>query len=547
MKKYNTIKVVLITMLVFLLLSWILPAAYYSGEYVEQGRVQMGLFDAFNYPLTALSYFGYIAFFIILVGGFYGVLYKIPAYRTLLDKIVEKAEGKEKVVLSIMIAIIALLVSICGLQIGVALFIPFIISIILLMGYDKIVAAFVTVGGICAGLIGSTYAYSNLSVLLETLSLKFNYQIGVRFVILLVGVVLVIFNTLMYIKKNGAKVKIEKKTIKKKEEIEEKVVEPVSKASSKTTTSSAKTSKGTSRNSSGSKNSKSSSKRTTKSTSKTRKSNNKAALKDEDIIVVKENMSEDYGLIPEATEKKHTIWPIVVLFSLLFLLLVLAFISWGDNGFGIKLFDDVTKSVQELKIFKFALFAKILGTFNSFGNWTLTDLFFPLFFVIFLLAIIYKVSMEDIFDGFSEGAKKALAPAVIVILVYSILVLVTYHPFQLVIYKFILGLAKGFNIATTVIVALLSSIFNVDIAYTFQSTVPYYVSIVTKNDSYSLVAIIFQTIYGLSVLVAPTSLILMGTLSYLKIPYGEWLKNVWKLFLEIFVVLLIIFIILAMI
>ena len=88
MKKHNTVKVVLITLLVFVLLTWILPAAYFSGQYVEQGRVQMGLFDLLNYPLTALSYFGYIAFYIIVVGGFYGVLYKIPAYRTFLDKIV---------------------------------------------------------------------------------------------------------------------------------------------------------------------------------------------------------------------------------------------------------------------------------------------------------------------------------------------------------------------------------------------------------------------------------------------------------------------------
>ena len=77
MKKHNTSKVVLITMLVFLLLSWILPAAYYSGEYVDQGRVQMGLFDLFSYPLTSWSYFGYLALFIVLVGGFYGVLYTV--------------------------------------------------------------------------------------------------------------------------------------------------------------------------------------------------------------------------------------------------------------------------------------------------------------------------------------------------------------------------------------------------------------------------------------------------------------------------------------
>ena len=72
MKKHNTFKVVLITMLVFMLLTWILPAAYYSGSYIDQGRVQMGLFDLFNYPITAISYFGYIAAFVLVVGGRYG-------------------------------------------------------------------------------------------------------------------------------------------------------------------------------------------------------------------------------------------------------------------------------------------------------------------------------------------------------------------------------------------------------------------------------------------------------------------------------------------
>ena len=51
MKKHNTFKVVLITILVFMLLTWILPAAYYSSGYVDQGRVQMWLIDLFNYPI----------------------------------------------------------------------------------------------------------------------------------------------------------------------------------------------------------------------------------------------------------------------------------------------------------------------------------------------------------------------------------------------------------------------------------------------------------------------------------------------------------------
>ena len=224
MKKHNTIKVVLVTILVLLVLTWIIPAAYYSGQVVDQGRVQMGLFDLFNYPLTAISYFGYIGLFLILVGGFYGILYKIPAYRSFLDRVVNVAKKNEAVALSIMVVVIALLVSICGVQVGIALFIPFIIAVITLMGYDRIVAGLVTVGSITAGLIGSTFAYSNISVLTTTLALKNDYQIGVRFVILLVGVVLVIFNTLMYIKANG-KVKITDKVEKDIKEVEEKVKE----------------------------------------------------------------------------------------------------------------------------------------------------------------------------------------------------------------------------------------------------------------------------------------------------------------------------------
>jgi len=101
MKKHNTLKVVLITILVLMLLTWILPAAYYSSGYVDQGRIQMGLFDLFSYPLTSLSYFGYLALFVLVVGAFYGVLNKVGAYRTLLDRLVNKFKGKEKIVISV--------------------------------------------------------------------------------------------------------------------------------------------------------------------------------------------------------------------------------------------------------------------------------------------------------------------------------------------------------------------------------------------------------------------------------------------------------------
>ena len=100
---------------------------------------------------------------------------------------------------------------------------------------------------------------------------------------------------------------------------------------------------------------------------------------------------------------------------------------------------------------------------------------------------------------------------------------------------------------TTTIIAILASLFNSDVAYTFQSVLPYYVTKVTNLKDFSIVGIIFTSMYGLTALVAPTSLVLMGVLSYLKVSYKDWLKTVWKLLLELFVILLIIFIILALV
>ena len=88
MKKHNLLKVVLITLAVFVLLSWLLPTASYQGSYIESAREQVGLMDLGTYPIVVLMYFGYFVLFVLVVGGLYEVLNKTGVYRKLLDKIV---------------------------------------------------------------------------------------------------------------------------------------------------------------------------------------------------------------------------------------------------------------------------------------------------------------------------------------------------------------------------------------------------------------------------------------------------------------------------
>lgn len=527
MKKHNALKVVLITICICAILTWVLKAASFQTEFTVQDRSQIGLFDLFNYPLTAVSYFGYIAVYMLVVGGFYGILYKIPAYRLTLDKIANKMKKNGIAFIVISMILLSVITSVCGAQLVLLLFFPFIASILLLMGYDKIVVALTLVGSTMVGIIGSTYGNTNIGYANGYLATEVIQNIYFKFAILLAGVALLVLNTILYIKKNNviSKEEVKKVEPKKVEEevIEEVVVEEVTK----------KTSVNNSTKSSNNK-------KTSKKTSSKSKNHNKAALSEEDVIVAK---SEECDLVPAETKKETKVWPIIASMILLLIITVLAFIPWATS-FGLQNMSEASQKVSEFKIFDWPVFAKLLGTFNVFGEWMAPDMIFPLAFIVIVLAIIYKVKFDDILDGFISGAKKAAMPAFLAILIYTVLVINTYHAYQLNIFKAICDVfGGGFNIVSASITAFLSGVLNVDAAYAVQASIPYIQSL-AESDNFAIIAMIYPSMYGLAMLVAPTSVVLMATLSYLGVSYKDWLKSVWKLLLELAILLLVFFLIL---
>lgn len=475
MKKHNALKVVIITLLLFALLTWILPCAAFQTEYTELGRYQAGLFDILSYQSTVLGYFGYVALFVLVVGGFYGVLYKTGAYRRMLDSLVKKFKGKEVICLVVIMALFAFLTSFAGLQLALLMLFPFVISLVLMMGYNKSTAIAVTAGTVAVGLMGTTFAYNTTQVLQQYLSVELTDLIWVKVILLVLGVVLLALFVLKFGKKASTK---------KADDKEEFIPEEV------------KTTKG--------------------------------KEKDKD--------------------KKHKVkvWPLVLILDLILLVTILGFIPW-NGAFGITLFEDVTTAITEFELFGFPIFGKILGAVSPFGYWTLVELVTVMLLAIIILKFVYKIKWDDVFDGFGKGVKKALVPALIVILIYTCLVLTTYDPYQLVIYKFILGLTKGFNIFTTGLVVVISSIFNGDPLYAFYSVLPYFVSVVTDTNNYQLIAVIFQSLYGIVTLVAPTSIPLMATLAYTNTSYKDWFKYIWKLLVALLVLAFIVFIVLLLI
>lgn len=547
MKKHNILKVILLSILVAVICTWIFPTASYQYELVIGERNQLGIFDLAPYISEVLfPYFIYVLLMVLATGIFYGVSYKIPAYRVLLNKIVKAFEKKESIFLTVVMILIAVIVSVSGLSFGMIFVFPFIISIILLMGYNKLVAASVTVGSTMIGILGTTLGYS------QTYSYYISGLLGAdvytemltKIVLLVIGLVLLIYHVLTYANKtkNGTDkvlefvpAEIEASSNTKnvtKEKIEVKEVKKETKASNKksSTVSSKTTSK---------KSAKASSK--TKTAKEAKNSPKKKSSTKTKAYDLKTKVETKVTVKPA---KKVYTWPYIIIFDLALIILAISSFDW-EGIFEVQWFSNALQVVQDFSIAGFPIFSKLLGNVTAFGQWSLSYEM-PLFIVVMacILAFIYGLKFDDFLDSIIDGMKKAMKPAIYMLLVYLVLVICVSGSFQLNITKFLLNLTSGLNVITMTVAAMISSIINVENIYVVSTTVPYVTSVITDSTLYPLLNIIFQSVYGLMMLVAPTSAILIGTLTYLDISYGQWLKHIWKLFLSLLLVLVVVFFIL---
>lgn len=216
MKKNNLLKVIAITCLVFLVLTWIIPTGSYSGStYTKDSISALGIGDMFIYTFhsvyLSIAIIGMIV--ILLIGGLYGVLNKTGAYKSLVEKIVKKYDGKEKYFIVISILLFSILTSLTSLIYPLFILVPLFITVICLLGYNKFTAFLSTFGAILVGRIGTTYGYNlegyNYSKQFFGLDINSNILFKVILFVLTVG--LLIFFTL----KNS---KLDKKKTKSKDE-----------------------------------------------------------------------------------------------------------------------------------------------------------------------------------------------------------------------------------------------------------------------------------------------------------------------------------------
>ena len=218
MKKNNILKALGILFLLFVIISWIIPAGYFNnGEYTGTTIMPVGLFDVIVYPFMALtsSVFVLMAIDILLIGALYGVMNKTGFYSNLIDKIVSKNKENNKKLLIITIVLFTLLSSLTGLNLVLFIFVPMFATILMKLGYSKITAMLSTVGAILTGNMASLYG-SNIAGYVTYLDSNINNNIIIKLVLLVLATLILVLFTLKTSKEEKVKdIKLYEKSTKK--------------------------------------------------------------------------------------------------------------------------------------------------------------------------------------------------------------------------------------------------------------------------------------------------------------------------------------------
>lgn len=243
--------------------------------------------------------------------------------------------------------------------------------------------------------------------------------------------------------------------------------------------------------------------------------------------------------LDEKKVKKYNrtkIWPTAIFMGLVIIITLLAFINW-QTSFDISAFTDANTNLQNLKVGDIPVFASLIGTMTAFGEWDLINLTAVLIIITLIIGLINGSKVYKIMDDFGSGMKKMSKVAVIYGLVFVVFMVCYAYAWPVTVTVKLMG--SKFNLFRLFIGGLFMAFFCVDGQFISYSLGTY----VATNYAANLVSasLIMNTAFSLVQVLAPTSFILMIALTYLDVPYKDWLKYIWKYALSICAVSLLLF------
>lgn len=206
---------ILILLIIFVaVLTFIIPAGQYDyvdpnaavpkpipGSYHSIEQTPQGITDIIMAPIYGFKGALDVILFLIVIGGFLGIVMKTGAINAGIGKIVQKLQGKEIWMIPILMTIFALGGSTYGMAEETIPFYPILIPIFIAAGYDVVTAAAVLLIGCISGVLASTINPFSIGVGSNFAGISISAGIGIRLVLWIVTTFVSIFYVMRYAKK----------------------------------------------------------------------------------------------------------------------------------------------------------------------------------------------------------------------------------------------------------------------------------------------------------------------------------------------------------
>jgi len=134
-------------------LTWIVPAGEYDildpesgeyepipGTYTEMEQNPQGVWEVLYAPISGFFDAQDIALFVLIIGGFIGVVMKTGAIDAGIGKIIKRLEGREHLMIPVLMTVFAIGGTTYGMAEETIAFYPLLIPILIAAGYDALTA-----------------------------------------------------------------------------------------------------------------------------------------------------------------------------------------------------------------------------------------------------------------------------------------------------------------------------------------------------------------------------------------------------------------------
>jgi uncharacterized ion transporter superfamily protein YfcC len=466
-------------------LTWVVPGGNYdmkvdkatereipvAGTYQEVAsgdETPQGIWEILNAPINGFFDAKDIALFVLVIGGFLGVIMKTGAIDAGITRVIRKLKGREQWLIPILMILFAIGGSTYGMAEETIAFYPILIPVLIAAGYDALTAVSIVALGAGIGCLGSTVNPFATGIASGFAGVSIGDGILLRLIILVVTLIVSIIFVMRYAKKVKA--------------------DP-----------------------------------------------------SKSLIFELKKENEEHFLTQKSKDVKFTgrHKAVLTVFGLTFVIMILGVIPWAFK-FNITIFEDFTVALG-----KIPFIGKLLGGMLPLGDWWFGELTMLFLTSSIIIAFIYRMSEKEFTSTFINGARDLLGVAIIIGISRGITVVMDGGGMTATVLHWGEGLLDNVG---SVLFTNLSFLFYLPLSFLVPSTsglatlsMPIMAPLADfAGVGRELMITAYQSASGVVNLLTPTSAVIMGALAIARIPYGTYLKHVWKLVLSLSVLIMVI-------